>query len=186
MEQKRTLRHTHRIVMGLILVLGIVATWLFMELRDVKERFAREAGGWTRLIQTLKSTNTGLLEVRSGEKNFFFASEEAHAIFGYNPGEMEGLPLDAIMPVTMAYDHERKMLESMSLAKAHVYKGPKVIPVECKARHKDGHEFDIVLRIMLGDESVQVIVNRAEEAKFLPMGKYPNMQTPANPKSFPK
>jgi PAS domain-containing protein len=186
MEQKRTLRHTHCIVMGLILVLGIVATWLFMELRDVKERLAKEAGSWTRLIQTLRSSNTGLFEVMSGDNKLFFASTEAHGIFGYALGEMDGMPLDAIMPEKMVYDHEKKMLDSMDKAKRHAYPGPKVIPIECKGRHKDGHEFDIVLRIMLGDESVHVFVNKAEEAKFLPMGKYPNMQTPVNPHSFGK
>lgn len=185
MEQKRTRNHTKGVVIGLIVVLGITVTWLFMELRDAKTRLAKEAGSWTRLIQTMKSTNTGFLEVKSGETKFNYASPEAHAIFGYEPGEMEGLPLDAIMPKTMAYDHERKMIESMALARNHTHYGPKVIPVECKARKKDGTEFDIVLRIMLGDEYVQVIANKASEAKFLPMGKYPNLQTPVDPKSFP-
>jgi PAS domain-containing protein len=173
-------------VLILIAALGATAAFLAYELIEAKERAAKEVGPWARLIQTLRSTNTGFFEVKSGDTKFNFASVEAHEIFGYAAGEMEQMPLDAIMPETMAYDHERKMLDSMSKAHAHVHQGPKVIPVECKARHKDGHEFDIVLRIMLGDEYVQVFVNKASEAKFLPMGKYPNTQTPADPNSFPK
>lgn len=186
MEPRRTRNHTRGIIIALIVILGGLATWLFMQLRDVKDRLAKEAGPWARLIQTLKSTNTGFLEVKSGTTNFNYASPEAHAIFGYATDEMDGLPLDAIMPKDMAYDHERKMLASMALAREHAHTGPKVIPVECRAVRKDGTEFDIVLRIMLGDEYVQVFANKASEAKFLPMGKFPNLQTPVDPKSFPK
>lgn len=174
MEQKRTLNHTKRIVVGLIVVLGVAVAWLFAELREAKERLAKEAGSWTRLIGTLKQTRTGLLEVRNGSNIIYFASDEAHEIFGFAPGEMDGMPLDAIMPPPMIYDHETKMLDSMKRVKDRTFQGPKVIPVECSGRHKTGQEIGIVLRIMIGDDSVMVFVNNAYQTKFLPIGRPPN------------
>ena len=186
MMERNPIQKHRAFVVALIAVLMVTMGWLFYQLQAAKEREIKAAGPWTRLLQTLKTTNTGFFEVKSGENVFNYASPEAHGIFGYAPDEMIGLPLDAIMPETMIYDHEMKMIDSMARAHAGIYTDPKVIPIECKARHKDGHEFDIVLRIMLGAEYVQVFVNKASEAKFLPMGKYPNLQTPANPNSFPK
>lgn len=153
----------------LLVLLALVATMLYLRLVHEKEELAKYAGSWTRLVSAMKQTRTGFMEVQNGQTKISYATEEAEAIFGYSEGEMEGLPISSLMPPPMVYDHENTMLESMDRAHSKHYAGARVIPVECTGMKKDGTVFGIVLRIIVGDDSVFVFVNDAKDAHFLSM-----------------
>jgi PAS domain S-box-containing protein len=157
-------------VIGVLVCIAVVA---FSILYRAKEHHVRSANSWTEFLALLKESNTGLIKVRSGDNWIFWASPEAEGIFGYGPDEMSGLPLNKIMSQELAYAHEEKMYKSMLDAKDPKL-AVRLIPVECKAVKKDGTMFNIVLRIMIGDESVFVIVNKESETKFIPLNKHPS------------
>jgi PAS domain S-box-containing protein len=175
MEKRSRTFSAKAFVVVFLCLLATASAWSFFEYRQAKAKMAAEADSWARFLRSLKQTNTGLMEVKNGSTKIFYASPEAHWVFGYDDDDMNGMPIDAIMPMTMVYDHAKKMLESMERAKKHIHMGPKVVPVECFGRHRDGHEVKIVLRIIIGNESVFVMVNNWDETKFLPLGRPPNI-----------
>lgn len=156
-----------------IVVLTCISIGVFTLYKRAKEHQDRSANSWVEFLRMLKETNTGLIKVRSGDNWIFWASHEAEGIFGYGEDEMSGLPLARIMPEKFVYDHEKKMLSSMEKAK-HKQIPIRLIPVSCQGLTKDGKTFDVVLRIMIGDDSVMVLVNRASETRFMPIDLTPN------------
>lgn len=125
------------------------------------------ASTWTRLLTALGETNTGVLEIRSGETRISWASPEAMTIFGYE--SMKGLDITDLMPNAMIpKDHNKKVLATMEKARAGVAER-RVTAITCTGKKQTGEEIPLIIRIFLGDKSVIALINRAEETRYIPL-----------------
>jgi hypothetical protein len=153
---------------ALVFILAAITFFGYTYHKKSVETLEGRASTWTRLLTALSDTNTGVVEVLSGDTRVTWASSEAMSIFGYED-TMKGLDLTEIMPGYMiTKDHNAKVLKAMDNAKVgHLER--RVTAITCVGKRKNGEEVRLVIRIFIGRKSVIALLNRAEETRYLPL-----------------
>lgn len=163
-----TTRTSSSVRWALVLTLAAV-TFIGYSFYEKKARLAEgEAPTWTRLITALSDTNTGVIEVRSGETKVSWASAEAMRIFGYNDtmigSDITELMGDGVVPV----EHNNRVLFAMEKVRSGEI-NRRVTAITCVGKKRNGEEVKLVIRIFLGRQSVIALLNLAEETRYLPL-----------------
>lgn len=125
----------------------------------------------SRLLLSMEDTNTGVLEVRGMNHEIYFASDASCRMLGYEPGELGGLNISAILPESFRSIHQDKVYAAMRSVVSDQPKSHKVSTMLCSALAKDGKKIDIVLRVLVSKNGIFALINRAEDVSYFAMPK---------------
>lgn len=155
------------ITMVLVMAVGLVL--LAQAWRDATaDQIRREASTQTRLLLSLNDTNTGLMEVRSGNGEIFFSSGKACEIFGYEKNELNGRNVSVIIPESFRGQHTERVQATMrSTVSGEV--PHKASTMRCYGIKKNGEYVEIIIRIFVSPNGIFALVNRAEDISYFVM-----------------
>jgi two-component system CheB/CheR fusion protein len=153
-ERRTLVLHASRIPRGLH-----GGPWILVSVEDVTQREQAEgvrerAGRALRRILAASTTTEGILIVDRRSK-IVFANRTAKVMFGYGPGELVGLPLEALVPEQLRTIHE----EHIRLFQEAPSPRPMLQGRTVTAHRKDGAELPIDVALgLVEDESGPLVV----------------------------
>lgn len=136
---------------------------------EVKVRKLEENSSlWTQLLTVMRECNTGIILVEAGSSNIAKANTQAEELFGYQEGEMSGLPVSELVADEFIDKHQKAYSESLERSAAHTIK-TRVVPVMCKGKKKDGEAVPCVIRLYIGDHGTIALINLVSQSNYLPV-----------------
>lgn len=151
------------VVLTTLIILFGVHRWL-----SVNKELRKSAPMEARLLVYMDDTNTGLIEVREGNR-IAEANRAACNIFGYSADSgMDGLSISAILPKWFAGHHDARMNAALDLARKGMI-APRVSTMRCTAIKQNGDAVEVIVRVFIGRECVLAIVNKAQDTIYFEM-----------------
>lgn len=152
-------------------ILGAGVYW-HENLNKEKQRAHEEASLWANLLAAMEETHTGLLKAsmkNGGRFTIESANDSACDIFGYLPGEMDGMDVAMLLPVWFQEAHEVKMRMAQHHDGDRTTKG-RVSDMRCVAVRRDHERIDVLVRVLITPDSVIALINKADEVRHSVMG----------------
>jgi PAS domain S-box-containing protein len=131
------------------------AGWFSVTLRDAEAR--RRADERGRLFQSLVEAAPDAIVIVDAQGLIRLANRQVTAIFGYEPAELVGKPVEVLMPARV---HRSHLLHRERFATAPHHR-PMGAGFELVALHKDGREFPVDISLSTLETSSGMLVSAA-------------------------
>jgi len=170
MTKIRKVEHLTNGVRALLLMAAVLLSFTAYSGYIVKtDKLRKEASVSARFILASQEAGTGILEVKAKSGTIIYADPIAEKIFGYQPGEMTGLPLSNLMVGVLAERHQAGIDAAVERLSTDS-KAPKVLVTPCTAVRKNNSLVSVVVRAYLSphDESLFAAVNSLTDVVWHP------------------
>lgn len=171
MTKARKVKHLTNGVRALLFFAAcLVCVSGFMSYQGKTEKLRKEASVSARFIMASQEAGTGMLEVRAKSGEIVFADPIAEKIFGYQPGEMVGLPVSNLMTGIAAERHQTGLEAAIGRLSVDP-KAPKVLVTPCSALRKNNSLINVVVRAYLSthDDTLFAAVNALTDVVWHPV-----------------